>query len=209
VGVADLDALGRKYKTDKSSAHHDYLRTYERILPQGAVSLMEFGVYAGASIRMWAEWLPLGRIVGVEAGILPGGPFPPNVTLVRADCRLPLVEAPGIPTQVDVIIDDASHVAEDMIAALRAHWSRLAPGGRYILEDVCCLWWPGYGSDATAGAFGSALLRLVNADGRKLGGSEARGRLPDWQDPLTGLSTAEVAGVHFYNSLIVIDKAEA
>ena len=64
-----LDALGLKHGTDKSSSGHDYLSFFDaffaplRDLP---VTLLEIGVYKGASLRTWEEYFPRGKIIGVD-----------------------------------------------------------------------------------------------------------------------------------------------
>ena len=67
--VADLDAIGRKYGTNKSSVRHDCLRFYQRFLEEfrhDEVSVLEIGVREGASVRMWQEYFPRGRIIGLD-----------------------------------------------------------------------------------------------------------------------------------------------
>jgi hypothetical protein len=65
----DLDLLGLKHGTDKSSKHHDFLRFYSRFfdpIRAGTQSTLEVGVHDGGSIKMWDEYFTSGRIVGVD-----------------------------------------------------------------------------------------------------------------------------------------------
>src|SRR5215207_9797134 len=64
-----LDSLGLKYQTDKASSFHNYLVHYDELLEsmrQEHIDILEIGVYAGSSIRMWHEYFPAARIVGVD-----------------------------------------------------------------------------------------------------------------------------------------------
>ena len=64
-----LDELGIKFGTDKSSKRHNYLHFYEKHLSRvrGSVStVMEIGVFNGASLSMWAEYFPQANIIGCD-----------------------------------------------------------------------------------------------------------------------------------------------
>ena len=55
---ATLDEIGLKYGTDKSSSHHHYLPFYETFmapLRDAPITLLEIGVYQGASLRTWRK----------------------------------------------------------------------------------------------------------------------------------------------------------
>jgi hypothetical protein len=64
-----LDELGLKYGTDKASLHHNYLNFYEGFvapLRDQPLTLLEIGVFQGASLRMWREYFPYAKVVGVD-----------------------------------------------------------------------------------------------------------------------------------------------
>lgn len=135
-----LDALGILNGTDKSSLNHDYLSHYERIigdLRDEPVTLLEIGVFRGGSLAMWEEFMPNGRIVGVDIN--------PACAQYAGDRRE--VE---IGSQVDpefignlgrrlnphVVVDDGSHLADHVILTFRLLFPHLRPGGIYIVEDL-------------------------------------------------------------------------
>ncbi len=41
----------------------------------------------------------------------------------------------------DIIIDDGSHLNADIIKTFQFFYSRLAPGGIYVIEDLHCSYW--------------------------------------------------------------------
>lgn len=64
-----LDQIGLKTCTDKNSKFHNYLEFYERYFApcrQNRFTLIEVGVYEGASIKMWEEYFPNAKIIGLD-----------------------------------------------------------------------------------------------------------------------------------------------
>jgi cephalosporin hydroxylase len=102
------------------------------------VRLLELGVERGDSLRMWRGYFPRGRIVGVDVkpkaasfaegfDVVIGSQDDPD-TISRA------VELLG--GEVDVVIDDASHMPGPTLASLQLLWPHLSAGGYYFVEDV-------------------------------------------------------------------------
>ena len=141
TGLADL------YGSDKGTIKHGYTVLYERIIEDLCRSRMlhrkscpleiaEAGVACGASLRMWANYLPGSTITGYdirpECANLCGDLK--NVRIRIADPAL--LEAPA--TMFDLFVDDASHIAEQIVAMLKNCWAWVRPGGYYIVEDLLC-----------------------------------------------------------------------
>ena len=63
-----LNDIGLETGTDKSSRAHDYLGYYENALRglSRIDRILEIGVHEGASLRMWRDFLPRARIVGLD-----------------------------------------------------------------------------------------------------------------------------------------------
>ena len=74
LSETDLCRLGKKYQTDKPS--NRYTRVYYEIMKDfrnDLVNIFEIGVYFGASIKMWEEFFPNGKIYGIDNGrLVPG-----------------------------------------------------------------------------------------------------------------------------------------
>lgn len=63
----DLRKLAKKHGTDKSV--HGYCPHYERRFAgwrHKPITLLEIGVDAGASMRMWRDYFPNAKITGVD-----------------------------------------------------------------------------------------------------------------------------------------------
>lgn len=121
---------------DKGTAH-SYIDIYAKeIPPDKNISLLEIGVWAGHSLKMWAEYLPNSRIVGLDIDlsrlIFNADGF--EVLLCDATKK---VEINNILTgKFDYIIDDGSHNPQAQISSLYNLWDYLKVCGKYFIEDV-------------------------------------------------------------------------
>lgn len=146
-----LNELGLKYGTDKASSAHDYLKYYERHLPDDPKRILEIGAFKGASLRLWKEAFPKAEIVCFDLF-----QDPDNITKQEVE-SMGIIAIQGdqgytqdlsrIPGNFDVIIDDGSHRADHQILSLNFLWDRVNSGGVYVVEDLdCCtdsFYWQG------------------------------------------------------------------
>jgi predicted O-methyltransferase YrrM len=141
------DAL-RKYAsdhnetgTDKTTSHAYgplYSHLFDPMRERDAVdAVLEIGVYSGASVQAMSEFFPDAAIVGVDVTLdrVRFGRDNPMVTFVQGDGTDPAL-AESLGTQFDIIIEDASHAADDQVAAVLAFGPYLAPGGLFVIEDI-------------------------------------------------------------------------
>jgi hypothetical protein len=137
------------YDTDKIPGR--LLERYDPILQPWVdkpVKLLEIGIHKGGSLLLWRDYFPLGTIVGID--INPPKEFSPGERIrvfegSQADRRfLSEVANTVAPEGFDIIIDDASHIAE---LTRTSFWhlfdNHLKPGGLYVIED----WGTGYFDD--------------------------------------------------------------
>ncbi|MDL2227079.1 class I SAM-dependent methyltransferase [Deltaproteobacteria bacterium OttesenSCG-928-M10] len=137
-----LEAIGHKHQTDKSGrtpGGHDYLRKYEfflRPLRHKQFTLLELGIFKGASLSTWAEYFSGARIVGVdiepETRVFAGG----RVEIIIGDLSRTDFLRSLNDLNAKVIIDDASHWWPDQLRALFVLYPALMSGGIYIVEDI-------------------------------------------------------------------------
>lgn len=205
-----LDELGLLYKTDKSSARHNYLQSYEEFIPfkrDAEFTFLEVGVLRGASVRMWADWFPNASIIGLD--VKPPKVFkirdvPKNLALVAGDATLPQTvkrlsrkfNAPSI------VLDDGSHWWDQQRKALELIWPWLKPGGIYIVEDLQSSSEPGFAQEDVF-SFVDLMLRL--AASLHLRGSELdrfRSLGPEWFVNLA----QEVRSVNFIPGAVLLRK---
>ena len=140
-----LCRLARKYGTDKGGRHlfagdtcHNYTPTYWMLLEakrDTAKNVLEIGVHTGASLRMWEEFFPYARIIGLDKN------QECFFSTARISCRWVDQSNPGdlglIHThEYDLIVDDGSHEPEHQILSARTLMPYLAEDGIYVIEDL-------------------------------------------------------------------------
>ena len=155
---ADLNKLGKIYKTDKWGAHN-YTTHYQLHLERfrfKRINLLEIGVggydnpyHGGNSLRMWKKYFPFGKIYSIDIydksylqerriRIFKG-------SQVDEEFLKTVVDETG---EIDIIIDDGSHLNEHVIETFRLLFPKLKDGGIYIVEDTQTSYWEDFGGDS-------------------------------------------------------------
>lgn len=117
------------HNTDKAF-YHKYLDMYERLLSGLDIkSVLEIWVYEWASIRMWHDYYPDARIIGVDINDMIPIPW---CDLIKADATTQ--EFADSIDDIDFVIDDWSHWSDQQIAAFKLLWPKTKK--LYIIEDV-------------------------------------------------------------------------
>lgn len=171
-------------KTGKFSDKWEiYLEHYERLFKpyrNKPIHLAEIGVQNGGSLETWAEYFPKAkRIVGVEIDPkFSGLTFDKPIELHIQDGKTPVLGS------YDIVIDDGSHISDDMVSLFKAWWPLVKTGGLYIVEDLHTMWMPGYGTGAHM-----FFANMVNDVNREFSGQGY-----------------DISGLEFYNSMVVIHK---
>lgn len=148
TGLADL------FGSDKGNIKHRYTQVYEPLInmicaQQGdtrksaQLYIAEAGVACGASLHMWSHYLPESTIVGydVRPECAELCRDLENVRIVIAD-PAKMDEPDDAP--FDVFIDDASHIAEQIVDMFKNCWPWVRKGGYYIIEDLGCTYSDAY-----------------------------------------------------------------
>ena len=187
-----FDELALHYDTDKSSKAHNFGPAYERFLSplrETATSVLEVGVYRGASLKLWRDYFPAARIVGVD--IHPRAVHKvsdPRVKIELGDqgdaCFLLRLGRDYGP--FDLLVDDGSHKWRHQILFYKTLWPFLKPGGIMAIEDMHTSFMRHKRTPATprpSNFFGEIAKSLC--------------RYP---------TNAEPAEVYFYNKLLILVK---
>jgi cephalosporin hydroxylase len=140
-GEKTLDELALWHGADKSSAGHDFAALYERYLVQrrhAPLTLLEIGVWRGASLRTWRDYFPRGRIVGIDVQEHALAQSGERIEVFVGDQQDPAFLASVLEHvgPLDVVVDDGGHLPELQFASLHCLWPSLKPGGLYIVEDT-------------------------------------------------------------------------
>lgn len=137
-----LDQIGVKHGTDKSSVHHDYLHFYERLLSplrhQENATILEIGIYEGASLKTWEEFFSRALIIGLDIHPQPTMKQTTRCQIEQADQSnaLQILDVGVRRGPFDVVIDDGSHRWDHQIDSFRLLFPFVKAGGYYILEDL-------------------------------------------------------------------------
>ena len=130
-----------------------YIVFYERIfkdLRDQPIKLLEIGVQNGGSLETWAEYFTAGlKFIGCDinpkcAQLKYGDP---RISILIGDINTENVYSRIVEelSEIDIIIDDGSHISNDILSTFVNYFSRLKPGGVYIVEDAHTLFMRGYG----------------------------------------------------------------
>lgn len=140
-----LDELAQKnYGAAAAHTKKDkhYLSAYDELLINRRghrLSVLELGVSTGASLAIWAEYLPASRIVGIDLLDRPAlVPDDPRIGFVQGSQDDPAALDQAIEFlggKIDLVIDDASHLGAETRSSFEYLFPRLAPGGTYVIED--------------------------------------------------------------------------
>ena len=121
--------------TDKITAHkYGYL--YEELfypIRDTVTSVLEIGVAQGGSVRAWRDYFPNATIYAVDKSFaaIQYIEDEDRIVPIHSDIKDFLMTAP-----LDIVIDDGSHLWQDIGSAFSLLWPLLNPGGYYIIEDV-------------------------------------------------------------------------
>lgn len=171
----NLDELGRKHGTDKSSEAHNYLVEYEQLMApyraKGDLGILEIGVREGPSVRVWQEYFPNAQIVGVDITESCRAHADERIAIEIGDQSDPkFLQELVTKYSFDLMFDDGSHHWSHQIDSFRFLFPHLRPGGLFICEDLHtsrAKWVEKYGrpyTHAAAGYFGR-LAAMVGAEG--------------------------------------------
>lgn len=194
TGLADL------YGSDKGTIKHNYTVQYEKIVQEllrgihrktALFTICEAGVACGASLRMWGNYFPVSKIIGYDIR-------PECAELCQdmknVEIRIADLCKRGMGEYVDIFIDDASHISEDMVAMFHNCWSSVRSGGYYIIEDLGCTY-----NDSYTEQFRTHFRREV---------ANYRKTIVDFMNELMKATDKKqgIAEIRYYPQMLVIKK---
>jgi cephalosporin hydroxylase len=137
-----LNALFDKYGTDKGASLHDlgdiYEPYFQSIKGRGVI---EIGVLEGASLNALSEFFgQRSKIVGIDCNDKSQLQLRNNITIEKGaqadELFLESCVARHFNGNLDLVLDDASHLIDDQMASISVLHHYLSEGGLYIIEDV-------------------------------------------------------------------------
>ena len=154
----DLDKLGKIYGTDKIGKHfytQHYSSHFESFRDK-EINMLEIGVggykkplKGGKSLRMWKKYFPLGNIFSID--IYDKSPLQEDRIKIFRGSQVDEVFLDEVVKEIgeiDIIIDDGSHINEHVIETFKLLFPKLKDGGIYAIEDTQTSYWEKYGGDS-------------------------------------------------------------
>ncbi len=205
--------LGRFYMTDKVEGH-SYTKHYAfhfNRFRRKKINFLEIGVggyqnpaVGGKSLRMWKRYFPFGNIFAID--IYDKSALQEDRIKIFKGSQVDksflkeVVEKIG---DIDIIIDDGSHINEHVIETFKILFPRLKEGGIYAIEDTQTSYWKNYGGDSENLNNPNTLMNFFKSMADSLNNKEFinPGYIPSYYDK-------KVISLHFYHNLIFVYKGE-
>jgi len=210
-GFRDLNKLAEVYETDKFGIHFytQHYQTHFAPSKNKKIKLLEIGVggydnpdRGGNSLRMWKNFFKKGQIFSIDIF---------DKTKLEED-RIKIFQGSQVDKEflekvtdeigeINIIIDDGSHINEHVIESFNFLFPKLKSGGFYVIENVQTSYWAEYGGDnletnnktTIMGYFKSLLDGLNNAEFR----------IPKYEK---SYFDENILSMHFYHNLIFVYK---
>jgi len=105
---------------------------------ESATEVLEIGIKRGGSLKLWEEYFPNARVIGVDIKTGLEGLATDRIAIRIGDqgdqeFLASLIAEAG---SFDLVLDDGSHQFDDQRDTLLTLWPHVKPGGVYIVEDV-------------------------------------------------------------------------
>jgi hypothetical protein len=151
--MTPLCELARKYETDKGGQHlrygggdsdtnHNYTQVYHSLFEEdrdAVRNVLEIGVHAGSSLRMWKEYFPRAHILGLDTNMDCLKHAEDRIVIKMADQNNPdqlKAAVYGYGPKFDLIVDDGSHERQHQIVSMTTLLPYLEDWGYYVIEDI-------------------------------------------------------------------------
>lgn len=211
----DLPELALLYGSDKHGSHF-YAQHYQRHfepLRNRKLNLLEIGIggyedpeAGGESLRMWKRFFPKANIYGIDI----------YDKRAHDEARIKTYQGSQVDEaflrkvkqeigDLDLIIDDGSHLNEHVIDTFHILFPLLSPHGIYVVEDVQTSYWAEVGGIEWGGSPDlSAPHTMMNffkslVDGLNYEEFPTEGYEPSYYD-------RHIVSMHFYHNMVFIYK---
>lgn len=170
--------------------------------------VVEVGICRGGSAEMWKKYFGIdATIIGIDVD--PNSFKPehqtPGCIQVNGNQGDPafwqefLKQYP----QIDVFIDDGSHRVDHQITTLQQVWPSIAHNGVYLCEDTHTNYWPEYGgglrNPRTFVEYAKQITDTLNVEYYRPIDKHV-------DNMMFAEFFKELSGMHFYDSIVVLDK---
>ena len=211
----NLTLLADLYETDKTNEHFytPHYMTHLKKFKNKRINLLEIGVggyenpkYGGHSLRMWKKYFPFGKIFGID--IHDKSALQENRIKIYQGSQVDkgfLERVVNEIGELDVIIDDGSHINEHIIETFKILFPKLKDGGIYVVEDIQTSYWDikGLGGDSKNLNNPKTAMNFLKSLTDCLNHQEIIGK--NYKD---SYFDKKIISMHFYHNLVFIYKGD-
>jgi len=205
-----------------SDKWQSYIPAYEGLFSEfrdKPIALLEIGIQNGGSLEIYADYFTRAEII-VGCDINPKCRllhYSPGIEVVIGNCTADDTrrKITALSPTFDIIIDDGSHVSNDIIVAFLRYFSLIRPGGIYVIEDLHTSYWQqwqgGLFHKKSSIAFLKLLVDAINAEHWGIGeniGDLMAAEFPEYRPLFTERTLRTIKSVNFENSMCIIRKTE-
>lgn len=203
---SDLERLVAAHRGHVMNKWKHYFEIYDRHFARFRdcdITLLEIGIAGGGSLEIWRRYFgPRARIVGLDVN--------PDCKRFESPGTRVFIGSQGDPAflkklaaeigQIDILIDDGSHDYDHQLTTFRSLFGIIRADGLYVCEDLCTSYWVeefdgGVRKPGTYIEFLKQLIDEMNAWFWREGVEAEAGAVANC-----------VHGMHFYPTLVVIEK---
>lgn len=195
-------AAHRGRRIDKWTGYFEIYHRHFAAFRGRSPVVVEIGVFGGGSLEMWLSYFGPGtRLIGVDVNPQCRKWAPPGAEILIGDQadRAFLAEIKAAAPHIDILIDDGGHTMAQQLTTFEVLFPHLQPHGVYLCEDTHTSYWPthdgGYRRSGTYVEFCKGLVDQLTA-------WHSLDREVFAPDDFT----RSAHSIHFYNSVVVIEK---
>ena len=204
--MGELEDLFSKHAGRMVTKWRHYFEIYERHFAPfrgKPVVLLEIGVWHGGSLQLWRRYLgPLARIVGVDVRPECSAFAEAGTDIVIGDQADPATHRRLRDTYgaFDLVIDDGGHTMAQQVTTFREIFPAVREAGVYVVEDTHSSYHPHWGGGLRVpGTFIEQAKLMIDQLHAHYGFA------PELAQDLV---THAVHGLHFYDSMVVVEKRQ-
>jgi 23S rRNA U2552 (ribose-2'-O)-methylase RlmE/FtsJ len=204
-----MNDLEKYFESNKKRRIFKWLHYFEiydshfRSFRDKKMSILEVGVLHGGSLQMWKDYFgPEARIYGIDINPECKKFEEENIKIFigsQSDKEFLASVRAQIP-QVDILIDDGGHTMEQQIVTFEELFSHIQPNGVYLCEDIHTSYHAEFGGGlrkpGTFIEYSKNFIDSLNAWHSREGALQVNS------------FTRSVHALHYYSSVLVIEKRE-
>ncbi|MCA9817257.1 MAG: class I SAM-dependent methyltransferase [Candidatus Obscuribacterales bacterium] len=187
---------------DKWTHYFDIYHRHFARFRNKPVKVLEIGVFKGGSLAMWRKYFgPQAKIFGVDIDPVCKDFEEDGIKVIIGDQedRTFLRKLVAQVGALDIVIDDGGHTMKQQINSFEELYPKVKPGGVYLAEDLHTSYWSEYGGGLKEpDSFIEYSKNLVD----QLNAWHSR----DKEDLDVSMFTRTTTSMHYYNSVLVLEK---